>query len=458
MKEIDTQNDLLLLTLGDAKTVREFCDETHPATVAELLSPMAADEIWRILHYLEVDDRAEVFSHIPLDQQVDLATGENRQSMALLIEEMAADERADLVQRLDEKVREEILPLVVKAEREDIRRLLSYAEGTAGAAMTTDYATIRPHLTISQALNQLRQQAPGRETIYYIYVVDNRQRLLGVVSLKDLILGTPQQRIEEIMNPDVIAVSVDDDQEHVAREIEKYDLIAIPVTESSGALVGIVTHDDAIDILRQEQQEDVEKFMAISGSHATGEYLRTSSWGHFKNRVVWVVVLAIIGLVSGLIIQNFEDVLTQMVILTAFMPMLADTGGNTGSQAATLVVRALALKEISPADVLKVIFKELRVALMLAFVLAFVAFGRVLLIGGGSHIPEGYSLVRIGVAIATALSLQVVSATLIGALLPIGASRLKMDPAVVASPALTTCVDISGLLIYFSTARIMLGI
>lgn len=458
MEEKNRNPDLDLLLSGDRASIREFCKETHPASVAELLSPLQPDVAWNILHMLDVDDRAEVFSHIPLDQQVVLATGENRQAMADLLEEMAADERADLVQQLDEKVREEILPLVVKAEREDIRKLLSYAEGTAGSVMTTDYATIRPELTISAALDQLRRQAPGRETIYYIYVVDAKQHLLGVVSLKDLILGRPGDQIEQIMNPDLITVQLGDDQEHVAREIEKYDLIAIPVTDPSGALVGIITHDDAIDILRQEQQEDVEKFMAISGRHATGEYLRTSAWFHFKKRVVWVVVLAIIGLLSGLIIQTFEDVLAQLVILTAFMPMLADTGGNTGSQSATMVVRALALKEIRPSDVFKVVFKELRVAVMLAAVLAVVAFGRVMLIGGGSHIPEGFTLVRIGAAIATALSIQVISATLIGALLPLAASRLKQDPAVVASPALTTCVDISGLMIYFTTAKLMLGI
>jgi magnesium transporter len=459
MNEFEQEDAILdFLSSTDSPAIRRYCTEHHPATVAEQISRLDETRIWTILHLLEVSHRADVFSHLALDQQVELATGENRHGMARLLEEMAPDERADLVQRLDSKVCEEILPLVVKAEREDIRKLLSYAERTAGAVMTTDYATVRPQLTIAQALEQLRGQAPGRETIYYIYVVDNRQQLLGVVSLKDLILGRPGQTIQEIMNPDVITVGVNDDQEHVAREIEKYDLIAIPVTDPGGALVGIITHDDAIDILRQEQQEDVEKFMAISGSHAAGEYLKTSSWVHFKKRVIWVVVLAVVGLVSGLIIQNFEDVLAQLVILTAFMPMLADTGGNTGSQAATLVVRALALKEIRPGDALKVIFKELRVSVMLASVLAVVAFGRVLLIGGGSRLPSEFTLIQIGAAIAVALSIQVVSATLIGALLPLGAARLKLDPAVVASPALTTCVDISGLLIYFTTVRLMLGI
>jgi len=446
------------LRTGDEPAIRAWCAETHPAEIAELLGPMDPEAIWKVLHLLPMRDCAEVFSHLAMDLQVELASGENRRRMARLLEEMAPDERADLVKRLEETVREEILPMVVKAEREDIRRLSGYEDGTAGAVMTTDYAAVPPGITIAQALEMLRRQAPGRETIYYIYVVEHGHRLLGVVSLKDLILGRPQQKVEEVMCLDPVSVGVKDDQELVAREIEKYDLIAIPVVDADGTLLGIVTHDDAMDILRQEQQEDVEKFMAISGRHATGEYLTTSSWGHFKKRVVWVVVLAVIGLVSGLIIQRFEDVLAQLVILTAFMPMLADTGGNTGSQSATLVVRALALKEVVPGDLLKVVFKELRVSVMLAAVLAVVAFGRVLLIGGGSHLPSQFALTEIGAAIAVALSLQVISATLIGALLPLGAARLRLDPAVVASPALTTCVDISGLLIYFTTVRLMLGL
>jgi magnesium transporter len=447
-----------LLAGKDIETIRRFCSDSHPATVAELISGLEAGEIWQILHLLGVRDRAEVFSHFELDQQVDLTTGENRRDMASLLEEMDADERADLVRRLDQKVREELLPLVAKAEREDIRKLVSYAEGTAGAVMTTDYAVLRPSVTVAAALEQVRQQAPSKETIYYIYAVDDQHRLVGFVSLRDLIMAKPAQTIGEIMHTDVIVVGVSDDQEEVARKIEKYDLIAIPVINGANVLVGIVTHDDAMDIVRQEQQEDIEKFMAISGRHATGEYLRTSAWVHFKNRVVWIVVLAALGLVSGLIVQRFEGLLMQFAILAAFMPMLADTGGNTGCQSATLVVRALALRELRPRDILRVIMKELNVSLLLAVVLAFVAFGRVLIFGGGSSMPAHFSLVKIGFAVSVALGLQVVSSTLIGAILPLGAVRMKWDPAVVASPALTTIVDITGLLLYFTIAKALLGI
>ena len=273
-----------------------------------------------------------------------------------------------------------------------------------------------------------------------------------------MILGRPEQLVKDISYEDVVSVDVGDDQEAVVRTIEKYDLLAIPVTTGDRKLVGIITHDDAIDVLRQEQQEDIEKLMAIRGSHMAGEYLRTSSWEHFRNRVVWVVILGVFGLVSGLIVQRSEGLLFQFAILVAFIPMLADTGGNTGSQSATLVVRALALGEVIPKDVLRVLFKELKVSVLLAVVLAAVAFGRVMLLGSSSALPVGVSLAWVGTAISIALGLQVVSSTMIGALLPLIAAKLKLDPALVASPALTTIVDITGLLLFFGTAKLLLPV
>ncbi len=447
-----------LLARGDLQTLRTFCEQTHPAAVAEALSDLEPAEIWRVLHLLTVTDRAEVFSHFGLDQQVELAAGQNRQEMAKLLEEMEPDKRADLVQHLDEEVREELLPLVAKAERENIRKLVSYAEGTAGAVMTTDYAALRPEVGVVQALEQIRLQAPSRATIYYIYVVDEQRHLLGFVSLKDLILAKPHQTVEEVMHHDVISVHVQDDQEEVARKIEKYDLLAIPVVNGNNVLVGIVTHDDAMHILRQEEQEDIEKFMAIGGRHAAGEYLKTPAWVHFKNRAYWVVGLAVLGLVSGIVIHHFEGILASMLILALYMPMLADAGGNTGSQSATVVVRALAVGEVRPRDVLRVITKEFKIAFLLALTLGVLTFGKVMWLSADSEIPAGFSLAKIGATIAIALSLQVVTATLIGALLPLGAAKMKWDPAVVASPALTTIVDITGLLIYFTTAKAILGL
>jgi len=271
-------------------------------------------------------------------------------------------------------------------------------------------------------------------------------------------MAHPSTRIKDIMKKDVIYVTIDEDQEKVARKIQKYDLIAIPVVNGNNVLVGIVTHDDAIDIITQEQTEDLEKFMAIAGAHATAAYSKTPVLTHFKNRAVWVVSLATIGLVSGMIIHSFENTLMNLMILALYMPMIADTGGNVGSQSATVVLRALALGEVTFRDFFKVIWKEFRISLLLALALGFLSWIKVVLLSSNSEMPLNFSLQQVGFVIAIALSLQVVTATLIGATLPLIATKFKLDPAVVASPALTTIVDITGLLIYFTTAKLLLGI
>jgi len=447
-----------LIHTQDSETFSKFCQQTHPQTVAELIAGLDSEEIWELLRMLEVPQQAEIFSFLELDKQAELATIHSHREMARLLEEMPPDDRADLVQHLDESLREEILPLVAKAEREDIRKLVSYEEGTAGAVMSTDYAVLRQEMGVLQAIEQLRMQAPGKETIYYVYVVDEARKLIGFVSLKDLIVAKSSQTVRDIMHTDIIQGKVSDDQEVIAKLIEKYDLIAIPIVDDKQILVGIVTHDDAMDIIRQEQTEDMEKFMGITGSHEVGDYLKVSSWDHFTKRIYWVVALAVLGLFSGMIIHSFESTLTSLLILALYMPMLADTGGNTGSQSASVVVRALALGQLRPRDFLRVIYKELKISMGIAVVLGILSYLKVVFISRGIHIPVGYSLSRIALVIGLALGIQVVSSTLIGAALPLAAARIKQDPAVVASPALTTIVDITGLLIYFTTAKLLLGV
>lgn len=447
-----------ILAAGNTKALRDFCESGHPALVAELISSLSAEETWSVLEHVDLPLRADIFSHLDDDLMVEMIETLRRDEIARLLTEMPHDERADLFKRLPEERRQAVMPALAQAEREDIRRLTAYPEGTAGAVMTSDYAALSRQLTASQAIERLREVAPDKETIYYAYVVDESRKLLGFVSLRDLIVARRESWIEDIMHRDVIFARVQDDQEEAARKIQKYDLIALPVLNGSDALVGIITHDDAIDIITQEHTEDMEKFMAIAGSHEEAVYMKTSAWGHFKNRSPWVIVLAILGLVSGFIVQSFEGLLLQFAILATFMPMLADTGGNTGSQSATLVVRALALKEISPRDIFRILAKEFQVAILLALLLGIIAYGRVVFVGGGSTVAGQYTLSTIGFAIALALGLQVVTSTLIGALLPLAAARAKFDPAVVASPALTTIVDITGLLIYFITAKLLLGI
>ncbi len=447
-----------MLAAKNARALNEFVKANHPGIVAELISALDVKEAWELLRQVDSPHRAEIFSHLDEDLQVAMVENVRREEIASILADMPPDDRADLFKELSEDKREAILPVLAQAEREDIRRLVSYEEGTAGAVMTSDYATLPRQLTASQAIAHLRQVAPDKETIYYAYVVDENRKLLGFVSLKDLIIARSNALVEDIMHREVIFARVDDDQEDAANKIQKYDLLALPVLNGGDALVGIITHDDALDIITQEHTEDMEKLMAITGSHEAGVYLKTSSWLHFKNRAYWIIGLAALGLVSGLIIHSFENTLMNLLILALYMPMVADTGGNTGSQSATVVVRALALHEISPGDVLKVLFKEFKVAILLAIVLAVMSWGKVMFLSSSTDIPMHFPLTRIAFAIAIALGLQVVTATIIGALLPLGAAKMKWDPAVVASPALTTIVDISGLLIYFATAKLLLGI
>ncbi|MEJ2691060.1 MAG: magnesium transporter [Deltaproteobacteria bacterium] len=446
------------ITDNKTETLKAFFEKTTPAVAAEYLAAFDPAEVWHVIRTLKPAIGAEIFTFLDQDVQVEIAAAIKRQEIARLLGEMSSDDRVDLLKRIPEERREAIMPAIAMAEREDIRRLSAYREGSAGAVMTSDYATLTSDLTVAQAIERLRKEAPDKETIYYAYVLDKERHLIGFLSLKDLILAHSNARIGNIMHRDVIHSQVDDDQEEAARKIQKYDLIALPVVNDAGALVGIITHDDAIDIITQEHTEDMEKLMAIAGSHEARVYLRTSSWIHFKNRAFWIVGLAALEIVSGFIIHSYENTLMSLMILALYMPMIADTGGNTGRQSATVVIRAMALGEIAPKDAARVLFKELKIALLLSLVLGVLSWGKVMFLSHGTSIPAGFSLFNIGIAISVALSIQVVTATLVGAMLPLGAALMKWDPAVVASPALTTIVDITGLLIYFSTAKLMLGI
>jgi len=368
----------------------------HPAEVAEALSEFPPSQIWDALSRIPDEKRAEIFSHLEEDLHVEVALSLGRGQLAQL-------------------------------EREELRRLAAYPGGSAGLIMTSEYAVLQAELTVEQAIAKLRREVPDKETIYYAFIVDAQRRLVGSVSLKDLILSRPGLTVGQIMQREVIFARVLEDQEEAARKISKYDLLALPVINEDDVLVGIVTSDDALDVLNQEHTEDIEEFMAITGRHEEVPYLRTSVRTHFRNRVIWIILLAALGMVSGMVIRGFESTLMNLMILAMFMPMLADTGGNTGGQSATVVIRSLALREVSGADTLKILWKELRVSVLLSVVLGVMTFGEVLLFAGGEA-------------------------------LPMVARLFRLDPAVMASPALTTFVDITGLLIYFSTVRLVLGI
>jgi len=454
------RNELLFQT-SDSELKQRLID------YASVLNKMPVVEVAELLEKLESDyDRIDVMSQFPIDRQaliladlpvtvqLSLFNAMSRKAFATIFEQMPTQSQVDFFQFLSKKAQTEILPFLSKSVRENILRLSAYPPDTAGGIMSLDYASVFERMTCAEAIAKVRADAPSKKLVYYAYVVNDEQTLLGFVTLKDLIMADPAQMIADVVHREFVFAYVDEDREEVAKKIEKYDLIAIPVVNRQMQLMGVVTHDEAIDIIRAEQTEDLEKFMGIAQRDTELNYLETSSWKHFQKRVTWVVTLAAVGIISGMIIHNYEKALEKMLILALYMPMVADTGGNVGSQAATVIVRALALGEFSVREWLKVIWKETKVSSLLALCLGVLAFAKVLFLSWETEIPAEYSLVKIAFVISLALSFQVITATLIGAALPLIVKAFGGDPAVAASPAITTVVDITGLLIYFGVASL----
>jgi magnesium transporter len=443
---------------GKLRDLIEQLNESHPADAADILGKMESTEAVEALSLLEAEIRADIFCELSSAFQADLAELLDSEGLAALVAALSPDDRVDLLKSLPEQRVAEAMSSLDKTDQDEAKRLAAYPEGSSGSIMTTEYISLPAGLNAEQAMSRIRKEAPDNESIYNSYIIDRRGRPLGVVNLRDLILAEPDALLRDIMDDQVATVGVDEDREESIYKLTRYALVDLPVVDSKGKMLGIVTHDDAMLALERERTEDMERFMAISGTHDDSAYLRIPVWTHFKHRLPWLVILAAFGLVSGAILQGFEDTLMNLMILAFYMPMLADTGGNTGSQAATVVVRALALKEIAYTDAFRVLWKEMKVALMLSMVLGFLALLRVLVFTSAAQLPLGMDMLDIGLVIALALSIQVLSATVIGAALPLVAARFGADPALVASPALTTAVDITGLLIYFGTAKLLLGV
>jgi len=437
--------------------LKSFLEESHPKEIAEYLGMMRAEEIWRLLNQVDIYLRSDIFQYIDIDVQVEMVSGSMKKNVAELLTEMPPDDRADLFQHLQKNVADRLLLYLPIPERTDIIKLTSYREETAGAIMTTDCATLNENLTVEEAIRKIRKEAPSKETIYYIYVISDEEKLIGFVSLQKLILSRPRQKIGKIMKKEVIYAYTDDDQENTAQMIEEYDLIALPIVDRSERLAGIVTYDDAIDIIRDEETEDLEKLMAISGGVEEKSYLEVPAFVHFKKRAFWVIILAFFGLLTGLIVEAFQETLQALIILTFYIPLLNAAGGNTGSQSATVVLRSLTLNELDPGDLLKVLKKEFLISLGLSICLGLITFGRVYFFPGAG-IPEAFTLMNVSLVIGISLTLQVLWSTIFGALIPLLATRLKVDPAVVSSPLLTTFVDMGGIVIYFTMAKLILGI
>jgi magnesium transporter len=443
---------------GQTEELVEMFEELPTPDVVEFLEDKPVQEIISYLSELDVEDQGRIFSDFAMDLQLQIARTFDPKKVANIFRHMYSDIRADLYQQLEKEEQIKLLPYLDKKTREDVIILSAYPPETAGGIMNTDFATIYEGMSVAQAMAKIRHDAPSKDMVIYIYVVDDAMVLKGFVTLKDLVLADPETKIDDLIDEFYVYAEVNEDRESVAKKVEKYDLAAIPVLNSLDQLVGIVGHNDAIEVIRAEQTEDMERLAGVIPSSEDEGYLETPSLKHFQRRVGWLVGLAAMGILSGMIISEYQGVLEKFLILAMYMPMMAATGGNTGTQAATVIIRAMSLGDVSNSDWLKVVLKELKISALLSICVAALTYLKIVYLSFQGLAPESFTIGFVGMTISLAIAIQVITSAVIGAGLPLIVKRSGGDPAVVASPAITTLVDITGLLIYFSVASWLLKV
>ena len=433
----------------DNAAFAERLKEIRSADIGEMLDVMIEDDdalpaAIAVLGTLSSERAANVLGYLAGYNQLAIVAEQQDSQVLTLLEEMSADERADLFNLLDEDRREALLRRMAHREREDLKRLSSYEEGTAGAIMTSDYVAIASGMTVSQALMRVRQTAPDAETVYQLYILSKDGQLMGTMSLRQLMVARPGAIVDDIMIKEVISTWVDAEQEEVARIVARYDLLALPVIDVENRMVGIVTHDDAMDVAESEATEDFHKGMSIGALE--GGVSRVPLWSLYRKRVFWLVLLVFANLFSGAGIAYFEDIIAAQVALVFFLPLLIGSGGNAGAQAATLMVRGMATGDVGVKDWGRMLGRELLVAGALGLTMALAV------------APIG--VMRGGEAVAIVVALSMVTIVLFGSLmgmcLPFVLERFKVDPATASAPLVTTLIDASGVLIYFSIASAIL--
>jgi magnesium transporter len=433
----------VMLAEGDAAGLREVAAELHPATVAEFSEGLDDRELWQMLEALSVEQQAEIFPYFQMPRQIELVKAGDRAHLGPLIEWMAPDNRDDLLRELAPDLVEEILPLVAKAERHDIRMLLSCPEGSAGSLMTTEYASLPADITAGEAITRLRSQAPNSESIYYIYVLDAERRLLGFVSLRDLILAKPTALVADLMQRDPISVRVEEPREKVVEKLARFDFIAIPVVDDRNRLVGIVTHDDVLDAVRQEATDDAQRIAAIQ---PLGEsYLEAALVSMTWKRGVWLAILFATAAVTAMVLAKWRS---PHAWLVAFIPLVIASGGNSGNQSATLVITALSTGDCRLADWPRILRRELVLGLLLGGLLAIPGYLLAL-----AYAPTAAAALVIPLTIVGV----VLMGTLVGSALPLLFRSLGLDPALMSNPFVSAIVDIVGIVLYMSVAILCLG-
>ena len=444
-----------LLSEKKYPSLRDILVTMNPSDIAGLFDALEQDRVPLLFRLLPKELAAETFVEMEPEAQQMLIQGFSDSELKEVVDELYLDDAVDLVEEMPANVVRRILAQADPETRQSINELLRYPENSAGSIMTTEYVTLRPNMTVGESILRIRRTGVDKETIYTCYVTDNRT-LLGLVTVKDLLLAEDDDTpIREIMQTHIISATTHTDQEEVARMFAKYNFLAIPVVDNESRMVGIVTFDDAMDVMEEEATEDIELMGGMSPSEKS--YTRATVFDLFRQRIPWLLLLMVSATFTGLIITNFEHALAAQVALTAFIPMLMDTGGNSGSQSSVTIIRALSLGELEFRDLPWVMWKEIRTSVLCGVVLAAVCFVKILLI---DRLLMGNSDITIMVSLVVCLTLAVTVflAKAVGCALPLVAKRLGFDPAVMASPFITTIVDALSLLVYFSIAKLLLGV
>ena len=441
MNEVMTDKIETMLGNKEYASVRDILSSMNEADIAALFLDVPPDSIPLLFRLLPKDLAADTFALMETDNQEMLIRGFSDSELKAVFDELYVDDAADIVEEMPANVVKRILKNTDPEMRAQINEILHYPEDSAGSLMTTDYISLRPEMTVSEAIKRIRRTISEAETAYICYVTDDNRRLLGSLSVKNLLLAEPDAVISDIMDKTIISVHTHTDREDVAKDMNKYDFAAMPVADDEGRLVGIVTFDDAIDVIQEETTEDIERMAAINPTEES--YFRTSDLRHARNRILWLLILMVSAVITGGILKKYEDAYASNTILVSFIPMLMSTGGNCGSQSSTMIIRCMSLDEIRLRDFFKVVFTEGRIALILSAVLAAAVSLWIYLTVGDGQIALIISLSIVGIVLIS----QLIACTL-----PMLAKRCSLDPAAMASPLITTIVDAASVLIYFFVA------
>jgi len=460
--DMDTKNQQFDLDLGK---VIAFLDESayfkardilldyNAVDIADMLEDILDDlgveKVVIIFRLLPKDVSVDVFSYLDGDDQVEIVHAITDREISYIMKELDFDDKIDVLEELPANIVDKILEKTPREERKLINEFLNYPEDSAGSLMTPEYISLQDTMTVGEAMAHIKKEGMDSETVYTCYVKHGGRKLEGVVSLRALVIADDNSPVSELMETDYVYLNVSDDQEEVAEAFKKYGFLAIPVVDNEHRLVGIITFDDIMEIIEEETTEDIERMGGVMGE-SDKDYLDMGVMRHVKNRLPWLLFMTVTLMITGTLISQFEEVLSQVIILVAYLPLLMGTGGNTGTQAATLIIRGLSVDEIDIGDALKIIWKEFRVSIVLGVVLSAFNFMKIVLVDQQTPL--------IGLTVAIAMIIVVIFAKLLGGMLPIGAKKIGVDPALMATPMISSITDMVSSVIYLLTASIVLGV